>query len=61
MIDLPNPSAGGSYLRDDKTGELSRVDGKSGDAAPAAPPDLPPPPLAKIPPGAPPASSPAQE
>lgn len=55
MSDLPVPTAGGSYLRDDATGELQRVAGPEDvlmDPAPA--------PLAEEAPGMPP-ETPAQE
>ena len=40
MSDLPNPSAGGSYTRDDATGELTRVAGPSDDLSPANVPEV---------------------
>ena len=41
MSELPNPVAGGSYLRDDATGELTRVSGPADDLTPADPPVIP--------------------
>jgi hypothetical protein len=58
MSDLPVPNAGGSYLRDDTTGELTRVSGRSDEIAPANPPDVPQQVPAETPPDVP---SPAEE
>ena len=54
MSELPNPVAGGSYLRDDATGELTRVSGPADDITPANLPDVPQEVPEQIPPDAPP-------
>lgn len=52
--DLPVPTAGGSYLRDDTTGDLTRVSGPADDLAPANLPDIQQEAQAQIPPDVPP-------
>ncbi|MGV8987813.1 MAG: hypothetical protein ACOH2H_16185 [Cypionkella sp.] len=54
MSDLPVPTAGGSYLRDDTTGELTRLSGPVDEIAPANPPDVPQEAPVEIPPDVPP-------
>ena len=61
MSDLPNPSAGGSYLRNDATGELILVSGPTDDLTPAMPPVVPEEAPAELPPDVPPVTPPEEE